>query len=328
MPMLLNLIIALVGLLLLVWGAERFVHGAAGLARSLGVSTLVIGLTVVSLGTSAPELLVNFTAQLTGAPAMAFGNVVGSNIANIGLVLGVSALLLPLTVHSQVLRREYPLLLGVTILLGAMIMDEGLQPLEGLLLTIGLGGYAYWTFRDARRTEDDPFLAEVTEDVPEALPMGKAVLWLLVGLAGLVLGSRGLVFGAAEMAQAVGISDLVIGLTLVAFGTSLPELAASLAAVAKKEDDLVVGNVVGSCLLNILLVLGVPAMIGGMPAGPEAVWRDLPVLIGLTLILGPLFINGPRGSYRINRLEGGVLVVAYVGYVFWVIQSSLGGGGA
>jgi len=325
MPLVLDVTIALAGLLLLVWGAERFVHGAGGLARRLGVSTLVIGLTVVSLGTSAPELLVNLTAQLSGVPAMAFGNVVGSNIANIGLVLGVSALLLPLTVHSQVLRREYPLLLGVTILLGAMIMDERLEPLEGALLVVALAGYAYWTFRDARRSSGDPFLAEVTEDVPEALPMGRALGWLLVGLGALVLGSRGLVYGAAEVAHAAGLSDLVIGLTLVALGTSLPELAASLAAVAKREDDLVVGNVVGSCLLNILLVLGLPALFGGMPAGPEAVVRDLPVLIGLTLVLGPLFINSPRGHYRINRVEGGLLVVAYVGYVFWVIHSSLPG---
>ncbi|MFA9461297.1 calcium/sodium antiporter [Thiohalorhabdus methylotrophus] len=325
MSIALDLTIALAGLLLLVWGAERFVHGAGGLARSLGVSTLVIGLTVVSLGTSAPELLVNLTAQLTGVPAMAFGNVVGSNIANIGLVLGISAVLLPLTVHSKVLRREFPLLLGVTVLLGALIMDEALQPLEGFLLTLGLAAYAYWILRDSRRSSGDPFLEEVTEDVPEALPLGKALLWLFLGLGALILGSRGLVYGATEVAELAGMSDLVIGLTLVAFGTSLPELAASLAAVAKKEDDLVVGNVVGSCLLNILLVLGLPAMIGGMPAGPDAIVRDLPVLIGLTLLLGPLFINGPRGLYRINRLEGGVLVAAYVAYISWIIHSSLTG---
>ena len=324
MTVFIDFILVLVGLLLLVWGAERFVEGASSLARSLGVSTLVIGLTVVSLGTSAPELLVNVTAQATGVPAMAFGNVVGSNIANIGLVMGVAALVLPLSVHSQVLRREYPVLLGMTVLLGAMVMDGELELFDGAMLTLALVAYTAWTLRAARSAEHDPFLEEAVAEVPEAMPTGKAWLWLLVGLAALILGSRSLVTGAADLAAIIGVSDLVIGLTVVAFGTSLPELAASLAAVAKKEDDLVVGNVVGSCLLNILVVLGLPALFGTIPAGAEALWRDLPVLLVLTLVLGPLFLNGKRGLYRINRWEGGALLVAYLGYVGWVFASTAG----
>jgi len=319
-----DFILVLIGLLLLVWGADRFVGGASGLARSLGVSTLVIGLTVVSLGTSAPELLVNITAQVEGVPAMAFGNVVGSNIANIGLVMGVAALVLPLSVHSQVLRREYPVLLGMTVLLGAMVMDGQLDLYDGALLTLALVAYTTWTLKAARSAEHDPFVEEAVAEIPEAMPTWKSVLWLLVGLAALVLGSRALVSGASDIAGFLGVSDLVIGLTVVAFGTSLPELAASLAAVAKKEDDLVVGNVVGSCLLNILVVLGLPALFGTIPAGSEALWRDLPVLLVLTLVLGPLFLNGRRGHYRVSRTEGGVLVAAYAGYVGWVFASTVG----
>ena len=319
-----DFILVLIGLLLLVWGADRFVGGASGLARSLGVSTLVIGLTVVSLGTSAPELLVNITAQMEGVPAMAFGNVVGSNIANIGLVMGISALVLPLSVHSQVLRREYPVLLGMTVLLGALVMDGQLDLYDGALLTLALVAYTTWTLKAARSAEHDPFVEEAVAEIPEAMPTWKSALWLLVGLAALVLGSRALVSGAADIAGLMGVSDLVIGLTVVAFGTSLPELAASLAAVAKKEDDLVVGNVVGSCLLNILVVLGLPALFGTIPAGSEALWRDLPVLLVLTLVLGPLFLNGRRGHYRVSRTEGGVLVAAYAGYVGWVVASTLG----
>jgi cation:H+ antiporter len=322
--MILDFIFVATGLLLLVWGAERFVHGAAGLARRLGVSTLVVGLTIVAIGTSAPELLVNLTAQYQGVPDMAFGNVVGSNIANIGLVLGVAALLLPLSVHSQILRREYPLLLGVTVLLGALVLDGRLDAFDGVFLLLGLVGYGVWTVGTAAGVEDDPFLAETVAEVPAPLPAGRAIFWLLIGLLTLLLGSRALVDGAASLAAAFGVSDLVIGLTIVAFGTSLPELAAALAAVAKREDDLVVGNVVGSCLMNLLLVLGVPSLTGGLPASGDALWRDWPVLLGLTLVLGPVFFAGPRtprGLARVGRLEAGVLVAAYLGYVGYLFST-------
>lgn len=322
--MVMDFTLVAVGLLLLVWGAERFVHGAAGLARRLGVSTLVVGLTIVAVGTSAPELLVNLTAQYQGVPDMAIGNVVGSNIANIGLVLGVSALILPLSVHSQILRREYPLVLGVTVLLGALILDGRLDAFDGVFLLLGLAGYAVWTLRTATDVHDDPFLAETVAEVPEPLPAGPAVLWTLVGLVTLLLGSRALVDGAASLAGAFGISDLVIGLTIVALGTSLPELAAALAAVAKREDDLVVGNVVGSCLLNLLLVLGVPSLTGGLPASPDALWRDWPILLGLTLILGPVFFAGPRtprGLARVGRVEAGVLLAVYAGYIGYLFTT-------
>ena len=320
MEILFDVGLAVVGLLLLVWGADGFVRGAAGLARNLGVSTLVVGLTVVSLGTSAPELLVNLSAQYQGTPAMAFGNVVGSNIANIGLVLGLSAVFLPLGVHSQIVRREYPLVVGATLVLFLMVVDGGLDIIDGALLSLGVIAYAVWTVRTARAGADDPYLAEASESVPADLSALRAAVWLAIGLVALIVGSRLLVGSAADLAATVGISDLVIGLTLVAFGTSLPELAASLAAVVKREDDLVVGNVVGSCLLNILLVLGLPTLFGDLPAGSEAIWRDLPVLLGLTLVLGPIFLNGARGSYRINRIEGGLLLVAYGVYIAWVFD--------
>ncbi len=316
---LLDGMLIIVGLLLLAWGADRLVAGAAGLARSLGVPTLAVGLVVVSLGTSTPELLVNLTAQVEGVPAMAYGNVVGSNIANLGLVLGAAALVVPLAVDSGLLRREFPLLVGATILLALLGMDGRLGPWDGALLLAGFLAQTGWTLRAARRASRDAFLAETVSEVPAALAPGWALLWIVLGLTGLILGSRLLVAGAADLAGLLGMSHLVIGLTVVALGTSLPELAAALAAALLDEPDLVVGNVVGSCLLNILLVLGLPAVLGGLPAGPEALGRDLPVLLGLTLLLGPVLLNGPRGLNRITRIEGAGLMGAYLAYVAWVL---------
>lgn len=319
-----GVIFAAGGLLLLSWGAERFIYGAAALARRLGVSTLVIGLTIVALGTSAPEFWVNLTAQLRTVPAMAFGNVVGSNIANIGLVLGLSAVFFPIAVSSRILKREYPLLIGMTLVLGVMGLDGVLEPLEGGLLALALSGYLYWALTTAKEDELDPFLTETVAEVPPPLGASRATGWLVLGLITLILGSWGLVDGATHLASTFGVSDFVIGLSVVAVGTSLPEVATSLAAVFKREHDLIVGNVVGSCLFNILFVLGIPTLLGALPIGSEALWRDLPVAFGLTLLLGPLFWNREEGGYQINRIEGGVLVIGYGGYITWLYCSAMG----
>ena len=308
------------GLLLLIWGAEAFVSGASSAARSFGVSPLLVGLTVVSVGTSSPELLVNLTAQLRGLPAMAMGNAVGSNIVNIALVLGLAAVIRPVSVHSRLLRREYPMLLAATLLLGLMLLDGWLGPLEGGVLVLGLAAYLAWTARTASAPED-PLLAEGAAEAPGTIQRSWAVLWLVLGLAGLIGGSRLLVGGGSGLAEQIGLSELVIGLTVVALGTSLPELATSLAAAVKGEADLAVGNVVGSCLFNILGVLGLPALFGGLPADGDLLGRDLPVLVGLTLVIGPFFLNGPRGVYRVNRIEGGLLVATYLGYLAWTLDA-------
>lgn len=319
MAFLLDTGLAVGGLLLLVAGAEVFVGGASALARGLGVSALVVGLLVVSVGTSSPELLVNLTAQLRGVPEMAMGNAVGSNIANLALVLGLAALFWPVTVHSQLLRREYPLLLGVTLIFAAMCLDGSLGRLEGLLLVAGLIGYLGWSLRGTRDSREDTLVTESAAEAPPQLSVPWASLWLVLGLAALVGGSWLLVTGAKEVALELGLSPLVIGLTVVALGTSLPELATSLAAAAKGESDLAVGNVVGSCLFNLLGVLGVPALFGALPAGSELLYRDLPVMLGLILILAPFFLIGGRGAIRIDRWEGALLALFYPVYVAWTV---------
>lgn len=319
MAFLLDTGLAVGGLLLLVAGAEVFVGGASALARGLGVSALVVGLLVVSVGTSSPELLVNLTAQLRGVPEMAMGNAVGSNIANLALVLGLAALFWPVTVHSQLLRREYPLLLGATLVFAAMCLDGSLGRLEGLLLVAGLIGYLGWSLRGTRDSPEDTLVTESAAEAPPQLSVPWASLWLVLGLAALVGGSWLLVTGAKGVALELGLSPLVIGLTVVALGTSLPELATSLAAAAKGESDLAVGNVVGSCLFNLLGVLGVPALLGALPAGSELLYRDLPVMLGLILILAPFFLIGGRGGIRIDRWEGALLALFYPVYVAWTV---------
>jgi len=321
MAFLLDTALALGGLLLLVAGAEVFVGGASALARGLGVSALTVGLLVVAVGTSTPELLVNLTAHVEGVPEMAMGNVVGSNIANLALVLGLAALLWPVTVHSQLLRREYPLLLGAALVFAALCLDGALDRLEGMLLVAGMIGYLGWGLRGTRDSPEDTLVRESAAEEPPRLTVPWASLWLVLGLAALIGGSQLLVVGAQGVALELGLSSLVIGLTVVALGTSLPELATSLAAAAKGESDLAVGNVVGSCLFNLLGVVGIPALLGALPAGSELLYRDLPVMLGLTLVLAPFFLMGQRGSFRIDRWEGALLALFYPIYVAWTVGS-------
>ncbi len=319
MAFLLDTGLAVGGLLLLVAGAEVFVGGVSALARGLGVSALSVGLLVVSVGTSTPELLVNLTAQLEEVPEMAMGNAVGSNIANLALVLGLAALLFPVTVHSQILRREYPLLLGVSLVFAALCLDGALDRLEGVLLVAGMIGYLGWSLRGTRDSLEDTLVTESAAEAPPQLTTLWASLWLVLGLAALIGGSQLLVTGAQGVALELGLSSLAIGLTVVALGTSLPELATSLAAAAKGESDLAVGNVVGSSLFNLLGVLGIPALLGTLPADPELLYRDLPVMLGLILILAPFFLIRGRGAFRIDRWEGALLALFYLIYVAWTV---------
>jgi cation:H+ antiporter len=303
-----------VGFILLVWGADRFVDGAAAIARNLGVSPMLIGLTIVGFGTSAPEILVSSMAALQGNPGLAIGNALGSNIANIALILGVTALIAPLKVASETLKREYPMLLAATLITMALMLDGALGRLDGIILLGGLVVLLYGMVRIGLKSRaSDPMELEFDAELPEQMSTKSALLWFAVGLVLLLISSRILVWGAVNIATAFGISDLIIGLTIVALGTSLPELAAGVASALKGEHDIAIGNIIGSNMYNMLAVLAMPALLAPGEFLPEALTRDLPVMIGLTLAL--FFMGyGFRGPGRISRLEGLLLVLTFVGY--------------
>ena len=301
------------GFVLLIWGADRFVIGAAATARNLGVSPLIIGITIVGLGTSAPEMLVSAVAAWDGNPTLGVGNALGSNITNIALILGVTAVIAPLQVRSEILRRELPLLLAT--MLGALmlLLDRNLGRLDGVLLLAGMVLMLYWLTRLALAGRADPMVGEYESEIPSSMPTRKALLWLLLGLGLLLVSSRALVWGSVEIASALGVSDLVIGLTIVAIGTSLPELAASVMSARKGEHDIAIGNVIGSNIFNLLVVLGLPGLIHPSELPEMALTRDYAVMVGLTVSLFALSY-GFSGPGRINRLEGTLLLVAFVGY--------------
>ncbi|MES9993468.1 MAG: calcium/sodium antiporter [Candidatus Thiodiazotropha sp.] len=301
------------GLLVLVWSADRFISGAAALADNLGVSPMLIGLTVVGFGTSAPEILVSTMAVTNGNPGLAIGNAVGSNIANIGLILGFTALVVPLSVHSSVLRREYPLLLAVSVMTLLLMWDGELNRIDGVALLVTLAAVLGWMIYTAKTGAADPIASEFDAEIPHDIPTRKAILLLLGGLLFLLVSSRLLVWGAVNVASALGVSDVIIGLTIVAIGTSLPELAASITSALKGEDDLAIGNVIGSNLYNLLAVLSIPGLMAPGPFSAEVMNRDLPVMMALTLFL--FFMGYGLGKQgRINRLEGLFLLLCFIGY--------------
>lgn len=312
--MLLFSLAVLAGFALLVWGADRFVAGASATARNLGVSPLIIGLTIVGFGTSAPEMLVSGMAASMGNTGLAIGNALGSNITNIALILGITALVVPLDVHSDTLRRELPVLLAIMLLALLLMLDSDLSRLDGTILLIGLAVMIYWMVSlGLKSRRSDPMSDEYAAELPPEMSMPRAITWLVIGLLVLLFSSRLLVWGAVEIAKLYGISDLVIGLTIVAIGTSLPELAASIVSALRKEHDIAIGNVIGSNMFNLLAVLGLPGVIHPAPFAAEVLSRDFPVMIGLTLVLFAM-AYGFRGTGRINRLEGGLLLLAFAAY--------------
>ncbi|RCV86488.1 calcium/sodium antiporter [Billgrantia montanilacus] len=309
------------GLVLLVWSAERFVEGAAASSRRLGVSPLLIGMLVLGFGTSAPELMVSALAAGQGNPGLALGNAYGSNIANIGLILGLVALASPLSVHSGVIRRELPLLGGVTLLSALLMWGGVIGRMEGSLLLALLAAFILFSILQARRIGPDALAAETEESLavkPMSLKAG--LVWTLVGLLLLIVSSRILVWGAVAIAQGFGVSDLIIGLTVVAVGTSLPELAASVSALRRGEHDLVLGNVVGSNLFNTLGVVGLAAVIRPIEVGSEVLLRDWSLMAVMTALM-VVFAMGWRGRPgRINRLEGAVLLTLFLGYMLFMVR--------
>lgn len=303
------------GFVLLTWSADRFVVGASALAYNLSVSPLIIGLTIVSIGTSAPEILVSVVASLQGNGGLAIGNALGSNIINIALILGVTALIVPLNVHSSIVRRELPVLIGVMLLGLLLLLDGSLGRFDGIVLLSGMALMLLWMTRIGikEKSSHDPIGEEFAGEIQTNLSMSRAGFWIVVGGLCLLGSSKLLVWGAVAIAHAMGISDLVIGLTIVALGTSLPELAASVMSALKNEHDIAIGNVIGSNIFNLLAVLGLPGLINPGPFDAIVLTRDYPVMLGLTALLF-IMAYGFRGPGRINRLEGALLVFAFVGY--------------
>ncbi len=323
--MVLNFIAMAVSLIVLVIAADKFVVGAVTIAKNHGISPLLIGLTVVGLGTSTPEILVSAIASFQGNTGLAVGNALGSNIANVGLILGCTALVTPLIFKSELLKRELPVLMAIS-LICYFLSFNGLGIIDGLLMLAMLVLFLAWMIRLARKeqaatTIDDPLERELIDEIPEAIATSKAYFFFIAGLIGLLVSSRVIVWAAVNIAELFGVSDLVIGLTIVAFGTSLPELAASITSVLKKEYDLAVGNVIGSNLYNLLAVYSLPGLISPGAIAESVLYRDFPVMLGFT---AALFIlgYGLRKSGQINRPEGLGLLLAFCCYQFVVYQSA------
>jgi cation:H+ antiporter len=313
------------GFVLLVWSADRFVEGAAATAHHAGLPTLLIGMVIVGFGTSAPEMVVSAMAAIDGNPDLALGNAFGSNIVNTGLILGVTAMVAPMIVHSKIVNKELPLLLLIGGLSGALLWDNALPRWEGLVLLAGFVGLIGWSIVAALRGRGDVLEGEVAEELEaHRMPLRRALAWLAAGLTLLLVSSRVLVWGAVRMAEAMGVSDLIIGLTIVALGTSLPELAASVIAARKGEFDIAIGNVVGSNMFNLLAVVGIAVVIAPMPGiSPDVLLRDWPTMMGLTVLLFVMAYKF-RGERRITRVEGVLLLVAYFAYNTYLALSITG----
>ncbi len=320
--MLVSCLFVLIGLVLLIYGADMFVNGASSIARQLGMPPLIIGLTIVGFATSAPEILVGSVSALQDKTAIAIGNALGSNITNIGLVLGVSILLLPITVASRTIKREYGLMCVSLIIALLLMLDGHLSRIDAIILLVSLIGSLVWIIWIAKKSAaNDPLIREFEQELNKAEPTKTAVAKLLIGLILLVGGADLLVRGAVFIAESYGVSDLVIGLTIIAIGTSLPELAASIASILKKEADIAIGNIIGSNMFNILAVLGIPALINPDYFASEVLTRDYPAMMGLSLLLGAMIFISSKG--KLVRTEGAILLACFIGYQYILFSQTI-----
>ncbi|MEE2729257.1 MAG: calcium/sodium antiporter [Pseudomonadota bacterium] len=319
--MLLAFIAIIAGLVLLVWSSDKFVDGAVGLAEGLGMSKAMIGLTIVALGTSAPEIVVSVMSALAESPELAFGNAVGSNIANIGLVLGITALIAALPVTPGLLKQDLPALLAVTAVGGFLCSDHLLSREDGWAMMVMLVLLMYLMFRYKKEHSEELISPESEEDIPD-LGMKQSVFWFIIGTTILIGSSRLLVWGAIEVATALNVSEVVIGLTIVAIGTSLPELAASVASALRRHHDIALGNIIGSNILNLLAVLSAGAVIYPIEISEQNFLRDYGAMAAITALLA-LFIFWPRKRRQLSKLEGAVLLVGYVGYLGFLYQQTV-----
>ncbi|ABM01285.1 calcium/sodium antiporter [Shewanella amazonensis] len=319
--MLLNILMLVAGLAVLVWSADKFVYGAAAFARNLGLPPMLIGLTIVAMGSSAPEMFVAATASMDGMRDTAVGNVLGSNVANITLILGLTAMIGAIAVSSQTLKREIPMMLAATALAGYFLHDGFLTRTEGWVL---MGAFLllmlYLIWHALTNKDPDPLAAEADEEIPRDVPTSKALIWLVVGIILLPLSADWMVDGAVGIAKYYGLSDLVIGLTIIAVGTSLPELAACVASALKKEDDLAIGNIVGSNMFNILAVLALPGIIAPGVVDAQAVSRDFYMVMATSIALA-LFVLLSGKDRELKRWHGGLFLVVFIGYQFVLFQA-------
>jgi len=305
--MLYPIISLVLGLIVLVWSADKFVFGAAGTAKNLGMSPLLIGLTIVSFGTSAPEILVSIMATLDDSGTLAIGNAIGSNIANIALVLGVTALIAPLPVSSTVKNKEMPLMLGVTVIAGALLFNLQLTIIDSIILFTALviSLVIFAKFQQKDDSNDD-------NDIP-TISTATGIIWFVIGLILLIASSKALVWGATQIATSLGVSQLVIGLTIVAIGTSLPELAASIMSALKGQHDIAIGNVIGSNIFNLGAVMTIPGLASTVDLQHDVFYRDYLLMLALSALL--LTFCFLRKSAKIKRLEGSVFVAIYTAYM-------------
>ena len=324
MPLLLPIVAIVFGFALLIWSADKFVLGASNTARSFNISPLIVGVVIVGLGTSAPEMLVSAMAAMDGKTGLSIGNAIGSNITNVGLMLGVTALFYPLQIHSKLLKREMPVLLAVILFSYFVLWDGMLDFINGVVLLAMMFAMVSYTVWETNKNSGDSLPQEVLDEMPEEIGQGAALKWLVIGILLLIASSRVLVWGAVEVAEFYQVSDLIIGLTIVAIGTSLPELAATLAAARKKEYDLAVGNIVGSNLFNILGVMALPGLIHPDGFDAEVLTRDYPVMIALTLALMIFSIAWRKGKTGVlGRVEGGLLLLGYIAYMVYLFKDAL-----
>ncbi|KJS65062.1 MAG: calcium/sodium:proton antiporter [Comamonadaceae bacterium BICA1-1] len=328
--MLMPMLAIVVGLVVLVWSADKFIDAAATVARHYALPPLLIGVVIIGFGTSAPELTVSAISALEGSPGIALGNAYGSNIANIALILGITALISPIVVQSGILRKELPLLVGVTLLSVALLWDLHISRLDAAVLLLTFAAIMAWSVWHSLRSGDDTLGTETQAELGAhtLATVRLAWVWLAAGLLLLIASSRLLVWGAVQAAQGLGVSELVIGLTVVAVGTSLPELASCIAAARKKEHDLAIGNILGSNLFNTLAVVGLAGAIHPLAAEPEVLSRDLLVVGALTLALFVLARQRRGRPGQISRWSGAALLLTFVGYTVFLLTTSVAQGPA
>lgn len=302
------------GLIFLFAGGHFLVEGSSRLARILGINPIIVGLTIVALGTSMPEFLVSMLAAIRGKTDVALGNIIGSNVSNIGLILGVSALARPIDINLKLLKFEVPLLVATSLYFWLICANQVLSRLDGLSLLIGFGVYLFIVISGARKKNS----SDVHEEKFKPLPENRQRIisngvFIVAGIAGLTFGADWIVDSASEMSRRYGVPELVLGLTIVAVGTSLPELATSLVAAIKKEGDISVGNIIGSNIFNMMAIAGPSALVHPLPVAQELRVNHLPIMVGLTLIMVPLL----RTGRKLNRLEGAFLLIAYLSVMAW-----------
>ena len=312
--MILNIFYLLIGLFLITIGAEKFTAGASSIARNFGIPPIIIGLTIVAIGTSAPEIVVSLIAVLDGNANLAIGNAIGSNITNIALILGVTALIKPISVESSLLKKEYPIMFGVIFIGGLLSLDFKLSPIDfTILITLLIIYLSYLSYSGIRYRKSETLKLEALSCIPDKLSNKKSFFYLFFGLILLPISSKLIVLGASEIALALGFSELVIGLSIVALGTSLPELATSIASIIKKEESLAIGNILGSNIFNLLAVYSIPGLTY-THLNFIVLYRDYYLMTLLSFLAYAMSLNFKNNKGVISRFEGGLLVLIFIGY--------------